>query len=174
MKSFPRYLKTDSKSFTCEMFYSETSDKEIQQIKSALSSTFENALNIVMGGELELIKNAYNQQRGQYNVESLLRYLLENKKEDTALWVISMDLYCRDMNFVFGYASYHKGAVLSTYRLSSQKLKEKESIHEVGHILGLNHCGNRCVMQFSNSLFEAKMKPSFLCENCKRKIMIIR
>lgn len=171
MKSPPRFLKPDLKSFDCEIFYSQIRDKEINQIQKALSSTFENALNIVMGGELELIKDAYNQQRNQYNADIVLRHLLEIKKEGTALWIIQKDLYCRDMNFVFGYAIYHKGAVLSTHRLSSQKLKEKESIHEVGHILGLNHCRNRCVMQFSNSLLEAKIKPSYLCENCKRKIM---
>ncbi len=174
MISPPRFLKPDSKSFSCEIFYSQINDKEIRQIQQALASIYKNALNIVLGGELELIKDAYNQQRDQYNANILLRHLLEIKKVDTALWIIKKDLYCTDMNFVFGYAFYQKGAVLSTYRLSSRKLKEKESIHEVGHVLGLNHCRNRCVMQFSNSLFEAKIKPSFLCENCRRKIMILR
>ena len=88
----------------------------------------------------------------------------------TALWIIQKDLYSKGMNFIFGYAMYHWVAVLSTIRLSTKDLIEKEAIHEVGHVLGLQHCSNRCVMQFSNSLWEAKMKPSYLCESCKRKI----
>jgi len=171
MNICPRFLTPDSKHFDCEIFCLQTSNKEIQLIQRALATTYENILNVIMGGELELIKEAYNSQRNQYNADILLRYLLEIKKKDTALWVIKKDLYCNGMNFVFGYAIYHRGAVLSTYRLSSQKLIEKEAIHEVGHIMGLRHCRNHCVMQFSNSLWEAKMKSSSLCENCKRKIM---
>jgi len=171
MKSSPRFLTPDSKPFDCKIFCSQTSNKEIQLIQRALATTYENVLNVVMGGELELIKEAYNSQRNQYNADILLPYLLKTKKTDAALWVIQKDLYCRGMNFIFGYATYHRGAVLSTYRLFSLKLIEKEAIHEVGHVLGLRHCSNRCVMRFSNSLWEAKMKPSFLCKNCKRKIM---
>jgi archaemetzincin len=63
--------------------------------------------------------------------------------------------------------------MLSIFRLSTVDLKEREAIHEIGHVLGLNHCSNRCVMQYSNSLWEAQNKPSFLCESCKRRIGII-
>ncbi|HEC81490.1 MAG TPA: hypothetical protein ENI42_03580 [Thermoplasmatales archaeon] len=37
-------------------------------------------------------------------------------------------------------------------------------------MLGLGHCSNRCVMRFSNTLWEAKLKPLHLCESCKQKI----
>ena len=153
-----------------EIFYTQFSNKYIQNIKSGLDATYGFVLDISIGGELELPKEAYNLQRDQYNADVLLVYLLNAKKTDTALWVIQKDLYCKDMNFIFGYAMYHKGAVLSIYRLSNNELIEKEAIHEVGHVIGLHHCRNRCVMQFSNSLWDAKMKPSYLCENCKRKI----
>jgi archaemetzincin len=156
-----------------KFFYSQTSKKEIQIIQKALSTTYNDALDVIIRGELEPPEESYNSQRGQYNADILLSYLIKTKKTDTALWIIQKDLYCKGMNFIFGYAMYHVGAVLSIYRLSSNELIEKEAIHEVGHILGLQHCSNRCVMQFSNSLWEAKMKPSYLCESCKRKVASI-
>jgi len=47
---------------------------------------------------------------------------------------------------------------------------EKEVIHELGHIFGLPHCKNKCVMQFSNSLAEAMEKPSHFCQECIKKL----
>jgi len=174
MKNSSRFLMLDSKPFNLEIFYSQTSNKEIQLIQKALTTTYENILNVTIGKELALIKEAYDSQREQCNADILLGYLIKRKKKDAAIWVINKDLYCRGMNFIFGYALYHAGAVLSTYRLSSQELIEKEAVHEVGHILGLRHCRNHCVMQFSNSLLEAKMKPLYLCEDCKRKTTMIK
>lgn len=154
------------------LFYTKNSQKEIQIIKNALTTTYEDILEVVVDGELAPIEDAYNSERDQYDADLLLTHLIKKKKIEAALWVIKKDLYCHGMNFIFGYALHYKGAVLSTYRLSSQGLIEKEAIHEVGHILGLNHCRNRCVMQFSKSLWEAKMKPSSLCRQCKTKLNI--
>ena len=170
MKSNPCNAAPSSKHTGIEIFYSQISNECIQKIQNALSTTYGCILDVIMGGELDLLEEVYNSQRDQYNADILLSYLLKTKKADTDLWVIQKDLYCEGMNFIFGYALYHKGAVLSIYRLSNNELIEKEAIHEVGHIFGLQHCSNRCVMQFSNSLWEAKMKPSYLCESCKRKI----
>jgi len=170
MKSYPSFSKPISKPINLEVLCSRTSNKEIQLIKKALTTTYEDALNVIIEGQLELLEEAYNSKRDQYNADILLSYLLKTKKTDTALWVIQKDLYCKGMNLIFGYEMYHRGAVISTNRLSTQELIEKEAIHEVGHILGLQHFSNHCVMQFSNSLWEAKMKPSYLCESCKRKI----
>lgn len=170
MKNNPCNATSNSKYISLEIFYSQITKKDIQLIKNALTTTYGYILNVTIGGELEIPEKVYNPQRNQCNADILLSYLLKTKKTDTALWVIQKDLYCTDMNFIFGYAMYHKSAVISIYRLSTNKLIEKEAIHEVGHILGLQHCSNRCVMQFSNSLLEAKMKPSYLCKNCKRKI----
>ncbi len=153
-----------------KIFHSQISNKNIRKIQSALEKTYGYILDVSIGGELELPKEVYNSQRDQYNADILLTYLIKTIKTDTALWVIQKDLYCKGMNFIFGYALSHRGAILSIYRLSSNELIEKEAKHEVGHILGLQHCSNQCVMQFSNSLWEAKMKPSYLCESCKRKI----
>ena len=170
MRSNTNDTPPNLKQIRIEIFYSQISNKNIQKIQSALEKTYGNILDVIIRGELELSEKAYSSERDQYNADILLPYLLKIKKIDTALWVIQKDLYCRGMNFIFGYALSHGGAILSIYRLSSNELIEKEAIHEVGHVLGLQHCSNRCVMQFSNTLWEAKMKPSYLCESCKRKI----
>lgn len=160
----------NSKSITCEIFHSNISDRELQVIQQALKATYENILAINIGGELSLIEEAYHPKRAQYDADILIKHLLNSKTKETALWVIDKDLFCKGMNFIFGFAIYHSGALLSLFRLSSSVLVEKEAIHEVGHVLGLSHCSNNCVMQFSNSLWEAKSKPSYLCDECKRKI----
>lgn len=157
---------------TLEIFYSQISAEEIQIIESALMHTYAAILEVFIGGELVLPPQAYHRQRGQYDAEQLLRFLLPKMKKDMALWIIVQDLYTPKMNFIFGLACYLQGAVLSFFRLSTKELREKEAIHEVGHVVGLAHCINQCVMQYSNSLWEAKMKPLFLCEDCKQKINI--
>jgi len=170
MKNNPNVQSKDLKLFHLALFYTQISNQEARLIQQVVTTTYSDIIDVYKVGEIELPHEAYNLQRNQYDADIILKYLLQQKKSDIALWVINKDLYCKDMNFVFGYAMYYKGAVLSIHRLPTSDLIEKETIHEVGHILGLEHCRNQCVMQFSNSLWEVKMKPSLLCESCKRKI----
>jgi len=174
MKKSSRFLTSNTNHIELEIFYSQISDDEIQIIKNTLIDTYKDILAVFFGGEIELLGQAYNPQRDQYNAEILLKYLISNKKRALALWVIPIDLYTQGMNFIFGLALHLQGAVLSTFRLSKKELKEKEAIHEIGHVLGINHCTNSCVMQYSNSLWEAKMKPLYLCEKCKQKINLMK
>lgn len=163
-------LKPGSSPIKLDFFYSQVSKDEIQIIKDALTHVYKDFLEVFVEDEVELLNEAYDTSRGQYNAEVLLRHLIRNRRRDVGLWVISEDIYASGMNFVFGLAQPFKGAVLSVYRLSTRELIRKEAVHEVGHVFGLSHCSNSCVMQYSNSLWEAKIKPSFLCENCKRKL----
>ncbi len=170
MNNCPSIPTKVPKPIRLELFYTKISNQEIEFIKQVLTKTYTSVIDVYKTREIELIKEAYNPQRNQYDADVLIRYLLQQKKSDIAFWVINKDIYCKGMNFVFGYAMYYKGALLSIHRLPTPDLIEKEAIHEVGHILGLEHCRNLCVMQFSNSLWEVKNKHSYLCESCKRKI----
>lgn len=156
-----------------EVFHYRVSDDVIQIVKGALVDAYKDVLKVFVEGEIKLVDSAYNPQRGQYNAEMLLRHLITCKRRDAGLWVVSKDVYASGMNFVFGLAQPFNGAVLSVYRLSDKGLIEKEAVHEVGHVLGLSHCNNSCVMQYSNSLWEAKSKPLCLCEECRRKIKFL-
>ena len=151
---------------TLQIFYE---DEEVYEpVGRSLISVYK--LDTIKSGILRPIKSAYNVKRGQYDATHLLNYLIRNRGGDIALWVVDEDIYCEGMNFVFGLASFRRGAILSRFRLNSIELIEKETIHEIGHVLGLNHCPNQCVMHFSNSLLEAMEKPSELCESCKLHI----
>ena len=151
----------------------------VPSVKEALKEVF----GIETAAELQMdpaeVKGAYNTRRGQYNASKLLNYLIrgigkaESKDAFLSLWILSDDLYVEGMNFVFGVAHTGKAAVLSTYRLESLELIHKEAIHEMGHVFGLQHCRNECVMQFSNSLDEAKAKPATLCEQCRSIITFL-
>ena len=117
---------------------------------------------------LEVDSRALSLERGQYDADMLLKTF--EGYRNLFLWLVDRDIYIEGMNFVFGCAIRMKGAVLSVYRLNSEELIRKETVHEVGHILGLGHCENDCVMRFSNSLQEAIEKPSHLCSACREKL----
>ncbi len=153
------------------IFYDKNSEANVPSVKEALEDVF----RVETGEEIQLdateVKGAYNANRMQYDASNLMNYLIRSKvrsKESSlCLWVISDDLYVQGMNFVFGVAQPGKAAVLSTHRLDSLDLIKKEAVHEMGHVFGLKHCNNYCVMQFSNSLYEAKKKPAKLCGRCR-------
>ena len=75
MKSNPSDTKSNSKYIDLEIFYSQISKKDIQLIQNALATTYIDALDIIIVGELELPKEAYNTQKDQYNADILLTYL---------------------------------------------------------------------------------------------------
>ena len=157
-----------------QLFYDSKSREVVTEVIEALEAVF----RIEPGSEAvvkDVDKEAYDRSRMQYNASILLNSITSTSTSTRAttassvylLWIVSEDIFVRGMNFVFGIAKPGKGAVLSTYRLNSLNLIKKEAIHEMGHVFGLQHCSNKCVMQFSNSVNEAKKKPAELCDKCK-------
>ncbi len=131
----------------------------------------------------ELPAYAYNPARGQYNSTIILESLKVEKGCDVVLGVVDADLYADDLNFVFGEAEmFGRRAIISLARLRQEfyglnpdrdllKLRAlKEAVHEIGHVLGLRHCRNECVMRFSNSILEVDEKPWWFCEECLRRL----
>jgi predicted Zn-dependent protease len=117
----------------------------------------------------------------QLNADDMLAEVTRIRREslaDIALGLTESDLYHRDLNFVFGLASFAtKSCIVSWHRLKHPEEKfferlVKECLHELGHVFGLAHCQNRqCVMSFSNSLAEVDMKHASYCANCTKELM---
>jgi len=129
---------------------------------------------------------AHNKRRNQYCADLVLEKLKgENpEKEDKILGVADLDLYTPGLNFVFGVASLNgKASLIALPRLRQEfyglsENKElyceravKEAVHELGHTFGLSHCKNpRCVMHFSNSLYDTDRKGKEFCKSCRKKL----
>ena len=115
--------------------------------------------------ELPVPEKAYDARRSQYKARPFLKTLEIHADHSThALGLVDLDLFVPDLNFIFGTAQFGGNAIMALPRLRQSfyglpdddslffERTVKEAFHELGHVLGLRHCTNHCVMQFSNSL----------------------
>jgi archaemetzincin len=128
----------------------------------------------------------FHRRRRQYDAASLLEQLwrLYGDAGTAVLGITGLDLFVRGLNFVFGLADRERSlAVVSTARLEPEhygrvpdaRLLEnrllKEAVHELGHILGLDHCRQPgCIMIFSNAIGDTDSKGPGFCSDCREKL----
>lgn len=99
------------------------------------------------------------------------------QRGDIIIGITKRDSFVPTLNFVFGLADMKSGAaMISLNRLENNRHEIflerclKEAVHEVGHLLQLDHCTNPlCVMHFSNSLIETDLKSYKFCEECAER-----
>ena len=154
----------------------------------------ENNIKInILPDKLPLLESEYGPNQRQYDalkVKKRLIKLANNKKYYRILGVMDADISSRLLNFIFGVAdmpNMPKNKFFGTALISVTRLREKfyrrsenvaqfelrafkESIHELGHTFGLEHCNNLCVMRYSNSLDDTDKKPPNYCEACLKKL----
>jgi archaemetzincin len=134
---------------------------------------------------LPIPKSALNSVRRQLFFGSLATKLtgFGDTNDAIVLGVTDFDLYKTSQQFVFGSSSEsHRCAAISMYRLRGEFYGEppdenvlfqrllKESVHELGHTIGLKHCYNaRCPMYYSTSVFDTDNKFSNFCEACEKR-----
>jgi archaemetzincin len=151
-----------------DLFYVDGCARFRDAVSRRLGRTF--GLDVRDAGSLPIYTDAWSDRRSQYDAYLLLDRLVQQMRSKTALWIVDEDIFCENVNFVFGLAMFHISAVVSTFRLDTPGMVVKEAVHEVGHVMGLRHCKNRCVMRFSNTYEDALQKPDMLCETCRRII----
>jgi archaemetzincin len=125
---------------------------------------------------------AFDSRRNQYHSTRILVLLEKHvQTHDRLLGVTSLDLFVPDMKFVFGEArSPGRVDVISTIRLRPKNSSEtelfrerivKETVHEIGHMIGLKHCSvTRCVRHFSERLTDTDLKSPDLCRSCQSQL----
>jgi len=161
-----------------------TVDSEVvSTILQGLNNAFPQIRCALLESVLPVPEGTYHETRHQFNSTQMLAKMADYTKKadvDLVLGVTEVDLYSGGLNFVFGEAQYSgKVALISLFRLRPEFYGQpaniklfleravKEAVHEVGHTLGLGHCGNSsCVMFFSNSIFDTDIKREKFCEKC--------
>ena len=158
----------------------------LTDISTAIEKIFH--CRIEIGKGISVPRNSYHTRRRQYHSTDILKemHALRKKVSEKMLGLTDVDLYVHDLNFVFGEADIAAGiAVISLSRLKQEfyglppdiklfhERAVKESIHELGHTYGFNHCNNpRCIMYFSNTLRDTDVKGPGFCNICKERLGI--
>jgi archaemetzincin len=129
---------------------------------------------------------SYHPERQQYHSSEILQCMqpLVRPQDWRFLAIADVDLYIPILKYVFGEAQLGGPcAVVSVHRLRQEfygldrddaLLRQrlvKESIHEIGHTLGLRHCQDySCVMASSHSVEWIDLRDSTLCDSCRSQV----
>jgi len=164
--------------------FSEIEVSILERLKNHLEEVFNLEIEILpvkMNLDFALDKN-----RNQYLASLILDRLKDFKKNFEEKWlaIVDVDLFAKNLNFVFGEANLNYGvSIISTLRLKQEfyslpkdenlflERMKKEATHELGHLFYLGHCKNpKCVMYFSNSLLDTDNKEATFCSECQKNL----
>lgn len=135
--------------------------------------------DVTIAAAIPLPVTAFDAKRQQYLGSALLEDLARHDvvAADRVVGVIDADAYAPGLNFIFGQARLPgRYAVVALPRMhdsfrgrpdNPERFRSrmvKETIHELGHTFGFEHCDDRrCVMHFSNSFGDTDYKTAAFC-----------
>jgi archaemetzincin len=148
------------------------------------------AIEMILGIPVDPEENGvflsgYDPARSQYDAQKILHRIQLHKRKyginGPVLVVTHRDLFVRGTDFVFGLARESTGvAVVSTARFCNEFYRREkdedlllsrmstEGAHEVGHLLGLDHClDTSCIMFPPETLDQLDGKRKGLCDGCR-------
>lgn len=154
----------------------------LESVRAALAREF--ATKVSLATDVVDPGFAYHAERQQYHSTELVNELSRRFSDGhVILGVTPVDLYIPILTFVFGEAHLEGHCAVVSYRrleqefyglppdplLTDERLM-KESIHEVGHTLGLTHCDEYdCVMAASHAVEWLDVKGAEICDECRAK-----
>ncbi len=143
--------------------------------------------NVIIGGIIPVPNASYDSYRNQYLGSVFLNALaaLDYPDAEKIIGITGVDCYAYGLNFIFGQAivgGWEAFVAIAHLRQSFYGLPEdvdifyervlKELVHELGYTWSLVHCSNpKCVMHFSNSLYDTDVKAAEFCPACKKLLI---
>jgi len=133
---------------------------------------------VVREQKIEL-PDSYDPVKKQYNAASF--FAEANYPDyDSLLLVTDTDMYFGPLNYVFGHYNENKGLV-SLRRIDPtwdarddpQAFRDRllnESVHQLGHTLGLAHCKKDCVMSHVSDVIDIDRRTNNFCNPCSKTV----
>ena len=152
-------------------------------IESSLQQTF--GFETCRMNALDEPRYAFDAGRRQFSSAQILKELVRhNPGNSKILGITEVDLFIPTLSFVFGQAQLDGcAAIISLARLRQEFYRlpanpglmmsraRKESIHELGHTLGLTHCPEPgCPMSISTGIRQVDMKGEVFCNTCAAQL----
>jgi len=158
-------------------------ERDLDHVRFHLERAFE--MSVASWNGTDRPDDAYDARRKQWSSSRILSWLARAGPEGKLIGVTDVDLFIPILTFVFGEAQVGgRTAIVSTARLAEPGFRDerlvlerlaKESVHEVGHMLGLLHCATRgCVMGRSPSVRDVDNKRAELCASCRGHVAASR
>jgi len=161
---------------------------QINKLTSSLSALFSLPSDILQG--MKLPTEAHNLIRNQYFSTVIMQKLelLKASQREIILGILEEDLYDAGSAYVIGDSDRLANCAVVSYSRIRQEfygLPEderlvfkrilKESAKHLGRLLGLKLCKNpRCIMYYSDDMYDIDQKGEKLCDVCQRQYYRIR
>lgn len=160
---------------------------DIHIVQTALEQTY--GFQVKVQSPIELPQSAYFPDRKRYRAEKLIAFLRNQlpKEGDYILGLTAVDISTTNgkisdwgvMGLAGDIGNGEKAAIFSIFRckkkgatpLLARQRVAKTAVHELGHVLGLEHCNTfGCLMQDAKAKVSTSDQEYDLCPLCRKQL----